>query len=266
MTNPPYATGPASEPNPQQTGPASPSFEYRPHDPYGTFQPGEPAGPVLPPAPTFAQRWGFVPMEGRLSQVTWMLRLLWAYLAAGVVLMSISLSISVAIASFFNSGVGLVLNILSSLLVAAVALVLIWGIARERLGRFGFQDPKTGLYIGLGFLGLVSLCGFIGAFKVPFAIVQLVAVLGVLGLLYTKPVGNWLRDTPGNQSAKAPEQRPAADDQLFPGYQPPPPQWRDAAPRPNAAPPNQPGPYTPPVQQPPAPGSSASQGWPQPPQ
>lgn len=278
MTNPPYATGPANAPDPQQqNGPAAPSFQYRPHDPYGTFTPGGSTGPVLPPAPRFAQRWGIMPMEGRLKQVTWMLQLLWIYLAAGVVLLLLSLAFSAAMAGIFGSSVGLVLNLVFGLLVAAVALVLVWAIAKESLGRFGFQDPRVAFYIGLGFLGVVALCGFIGAVKVPFALVQLLAVLGVLGLLFTKPIRQWLAE-PGNQSKKLPEERPAADGQVFPGYQPPPPQWRDAAPQPPAAGPQapQPGPMAPPPatgtyhpqqqQQPGRSGPSAPHGWPQPPQ
>ncbi|GAA2123542.1 hypothetical protein [Glycomyces algeriensis] len=280
MTNPPYATGPASEPNPQQSGAGSPSFQYRPHDPYGAFTPGQPTGPVLPPAPTFWQRWGVLPMEGRLKQVTWILQLLWIYLAAAVLLMLISLGFSAVMAGFLGSGAGLVLNLVFGVLVAAATLVLIWAVARERLGRFGLENPRTVFYIGLGFLGLVALFGLIGALKVPFALVQILAVLGVLGLIFTKPVGAWLRDTPGNQSAKAAEQRPAAaDDHVFPGYQPPPPQWRDAAVPPTAGPPVSPPPapgpvapppatgaYRPPLQPPPSHGPTAPQGWPQPPQ
>ncbi|MDA1360803.1 hypothetical protein O1R50_14330 [Glycomyces luteolus] len=278
MTNPPYATGPASDPDPQpRNGTAAPSFQYRPHDPYGTFTPGQPTGPVLPPAPTFAQRWGILAMEGRPKQVTWMLQLLWIYLAAAMLLMLLSLAFSAVLASFFGSGAGIVLNLVFGLLVAAVTLVLIWAIARESLGRFGFQDPHVAFYIGLGFLGLVSLCGFIGALRVPFALVQLLAVLGVSGLLFTKPVAAWLRERPGNQSNKAPEQRPDADGHLFPGYQPPPPQWRDAAPQPPTAspatPPPAPGafnPPAPPANRPPTPpgpaGPTAPRGWPQPPQ
>jgi hypothetical protein len=268
MTHPPYATEPAGGPNPQQpNGSAAPSFQYRPHDPYGAFTPGEPSGPVLPPAPTFWQRWGVLPMEGRPKQVTWMLQALWIYLAAAVLLMILSLAFSAALAAFFGSGLGIVMNLAGGLLVAGTTVTLIWAIARERLGRFGFQDPRSVFYIGLGFLGLVSLCGFIGAFRVPFALVQLLAVLFVLGLVFTKPVRAWLRDSPGNQSKKAPEPQPA--DELFPGYQPPPPQWRDAAPQPNGpvSPPPAPGAYRPPIQQPPAPpaGPTAPTGWHQPP-
>jgi hypothetical protein len=275
MTNPPYATGPANAPDPQQSGPAAASFQYRPHDPYGAFTPGQPTGPVLPPAPKFAQRWGILPMDGRPKQVTWMLQLLWIYLAAAVLLMLLSLAFSAMLASFLGSGVGLVLNLVFGLLVAAVTLVLIWAIARESLGRFGFENPRVVFYIGLGFLGLVALCGFIGALRVPFALVQILAVLCVLGLVFTKPVGAWLRERPGNQSRKTPEQRPA-DDHGFPGYQPPPPQWRDAAPQPPAAPMSPPpatgafNPPAPPVNRPPAPPSPPSRathpGWPKPPQ
>ncbi|MDN3239792.1 hypothetical protein [Glycomyces tritici] len=286
MTNPPYATGPASEPNPQQSGPGSPSFQYRPHDPYGTFTPGQPTGPVLPPAPTFWQRWGILPMEGRLKQVTWMLQLLWIYLAAAVLLVLLSLAFSAAIAGFFGTSAGLVLNLVFGGLCVAATLVLIWATARERVGRFGFENPRKLFYIGLGFLGCCALPGFIGVFKVPFALVQVLALLGVLGLVFTKRVGAWLRDTPGNRSAKAAEQPAATDDQVFPGYQPPPPQWRDAAvpppvspspaplidgsqasPRPGqVSPPPVAGAYRPPLQPPPAHGPTAPQGWPQPPQ
>lgn len=250
MTNPPYATGPGQP----QRQPGAPSFQYRPHDPYGTFAAGQPTGPVLPPAPTFWQRWGILPLEGRPKQVTWILQLLWIYLAAAVLLAVVSLAFSAVLASFLDSGAGLVLNLVFSAIVLAAVIVLIWAIARERLGRFGFQDPRAVFYIGLGCLGLNSLCGFIGALKVPFALIQLLAVLCVLGLVFSKPVAAWLR-LPGNQSAKNQEPpAPAGDDQVFPGYQPPPPQWRDAAPQPGLAPP--PAGYQPP----------ADPGWPRPPQ
>jgi hypothetical protein len=268
MTNPPYGTGPANGAGPQQPQATSPSFQYRPHDPYGTFTPGEPSGPVLPPAPTFWQRWGVLPMEGRPKQVTLMLQALWIYLLAAVLLMILSLAFSAVLAAFFDSAFGIVMNLLGGLLVIGATVTLIWGIARERLGRFGFQDPRLVFYIGLGFLGLVSLCGFIGALRVPFALVQLLAVLFTLAMVFTKPVRAWLDDNPGNQSKRAPEKRPA--DELFPGYQPPPPQWRDAAAQPNGpvSPPPAPGAHRPPTQRPPAPpaGPSAPTGWPQPPQ
>lgn len=264
MTNPPYMTGPANDPNPHQPagsagpppGPAAPTFQYRPHDPYGTFAAGqgaEQAGPVLPPAPTFGQRWGILGMEGRPKQVTWILQLLWIYLAAAVLLSLMSIAFSALMAGLFSSSVGLVVNLVSGVLVAAVVLVLIWAVAKESLGRFGFQDPRMVFYIGLGFLGLVSLCGFIGAIKVPFALVQLLAVLLALALIFTRPVAAWLKETPGNQP-KGPEQRPG-DGQPFLGYQQPqPPQWRDAAHPPAVAPPAQ-QPLSPP----------ANPGWPQPP-
>lgn len=280
MTNPPYATGPASGPNPPQSGPGSPSFQYRPHDPYGTFTPGQPTGPVLPPAPTFWQRWGILPMEGRLKQVTWILQLLWIYLAAGLVLLLISLGFSAALAGILGSGAGLVLNLVFGGLVAVAALVLIWAVARERLGRFGLANPRHVFFYGLGFLGLIALFSLFGALKVPFALVQILAVLCVLVLVFTKPVGVWLRETAGNRSGKDPEP-PAGDDQVFPGYQPPPPQWRDAAPQPPAvglmspplSPPPAAGPMSPPFSPPPPapgyrpPGQAASHpGWPKLPQ
>jgi hypothetical protein len=207
-------------------------------------------------------------MEGRPKQVTLMLQALWIYLLAAVLLMILSLAFSAVLAAFFDSAFGIVMNLLGGLLVIGATVTLIWGIARERLGRFGFQDPRLVFYIGLGFLGLVSLCGFIGALRVPFALVQLLAVLFTLAMVFTKPVRAWLDDNPGNQSKRAPEKRPA--DELFPGYQPPPPQWRDAAAQPNGpvSPPPAPGAYRPPTQRPPAPpaGPSAPTGWPQPPQ
>ncbi|MBO3732428.1 hypothetical protein [Glycomyces niveus] len=259
MTNPPYATGPEPQP---QNAPGAPSFQYRPHDPYGTFAAGQPTGPVLPPAPTFWQRWGILPLEGRPKQVTWMLQLLWVYFAAAVLLTVVSLAFSALLASFLDSAAGIVLTLVFSVIVLAAVIVLIWAIARERLGRFGFQDPRAVFYIGLGLLGLNAVCGFIGVVKVPFAIVQLLAVLCVLGLVFSKPVAAWLR-LPGNQSAKDQEPQAGPDDHVFPGYQPPPPQWRDAAPQPGLAPPPAAGGYQPPAQPgPPA----ANPGWPQPPQ
>lgn len=273
MTNPPYMTGPANDPNRHRPagpppgpaanppGPGAQSFQYRPHDPYGAFATDQQAGPVLPPAPTFGQRWGILGMEGRPKQVTWILQLLWIYLAAAVLLSLLSIAFSSMTAGIFSSSIGLIVNLVSGVLVAAVVLVLIWAVAKESLGRFGFQDPRMVFHISLGFLGLVALCGFIGALRVPFAVVQLLAVLLVLALVFTRPVGAWLRERPGNQP-KVPEQRPSADGQPFPGYQPEQPQWRDAV-HPPAA-----GPASPPVappQQPGPSGPSAHPGWPQPP-
>jgi hypothetical protein len=263
MTNPPYMTGPANDPNrPQPAGSAGPppapgasSFQYRPHDPYGTFAAdqgaAQAAGPVLPPAPTFGQRWGILAMEGRPKQVTWILQALWIYLAVAVLLSLVSIAFSAVMAGVFSSSVGLVVNIVTALLVAAVVLVLIWAIAKESLGRFGFQDPRRVFYIGLGFLGLVALCGFIGSVKVPFALVQLLAVLLVLALIFTRPVAAWLKE-PGNQ----PKAEQGADGPPGVSYQPP--QWRDAA-HPPAGGPVSPPP-APPTQQPPS-----NPGWPQPP-
>ncbi|SDD35474.1 hypothetical protein [Glycomyces harbinensis] len=242
MTNSPYASGPADPGRaPQPAGPppgpaAQPgrpaplSFQYQPHNPYATF--GTPTGPVLPPPPTFAERWGITASKERPRQVTWILQLLWIHLAATVVLLLMSLTTAIfafAVFSFLLVG-GLVFG----LVVAAACLVLIWAVAKEELGRFGFQDPRKSIYIGLGVLGLNGLLGAFSILKVIPGAVQILTVLLILALLYTKPVRAWLNDRPGNWPRKIPDQHPNAQQQA-----PQQPVWRDvpppAAPQPPAA-------------------------------
>jgi hypothetical protein len=273
MTNPPYASGSAPDPNRPQQGPAAPSFQYRPQDP-GTVPYGQPTGPVLPPPPTWGQRWGLLPKDDRPRQVTVILQTLWIHLAAVLVVTLLGLTGSVA------------LTIVLGVLAAAVNLVLIWAVAREQLGRFGSDDPRLPLSIGLGALALIALVRLFNVFTLVPALVQITAALLILVLAFTKPVRAWLQDRPGNRPRQAEE--PAPGTPLVP--QAPPPQWRDpaapglqpagpgiapgAALRPGgpAVPPGGPGApgtqygYRPPVQPgPPASGPAAPNGWPQPP-
>jgi len=262
MTNPPYATGPA-DPNrpPHHAGPAGPagqpggsaaapgpqSFRYQPHDPYGTFAAGQPAGPVLPPPPTFAERWGITGSNDRPRQVTVILQALWIYLAAT----ALALIIGIVAALIATASAMFFVGIVFSVIVAAACFVLIWAIAREALGRFGFQDPRKVIYIGLGLLGLNALLGAFSSLKLIPGLVQILAVLLVLVLLFTKPVRAWLRDRPGNLPRNAPDQPPAAAP-LMP-QAPQQPVWRDVPPT---------------APRPPADGQNpaAPTGWPQPPQ
>ncbi|GAA1667078.1 hypothetical protein GCM10009830_11010 [Glycomyces endophyticus] len=243
MTNSPYTSGPAPDPNrPPQGGP---SFQYRPQDP-GDVQYGQPAGPVLPPPPTWGQRWGVLPKDDRPRQVTVMLQALWLHLAATLVATLLGLT-----------GVA-ALSVVFGLLAAAVNLVLIWAVAREQLGRFGSEDPKLPLYIGLGVLAVAALYRCFSVFTLVPALLQLAAVLLVLVLAFTRPVRAWLQERPGNRPKQS--QEPAAGAPLAP--QAPPPQWRDPA-GPGA---QSPYGYQPPAQPgPPANGPAASNGWPQPP-
>ncbi|WP_335986857.1 hypothetical protein [Glycomyces sp. MUSA5-2] len=237
MTNTPTGPGPNRPPQ-------APGFQYRPQDP-GEVQYGQPTGPVLPPPPTWGQRWGVLPKDDRPKQVTVILQTLWIHLAATVVATLLGLTGS--------AGLSIALGILA----AAVNLVLIWAVAREALGRFGSDDPRLPIYIGLGALALIALFRVFNPFTVVPAILQITAALLILVLAFTKPVRAWL-DRPGNRRKGTDAPPPAAP-------QAPPPQWRDPAGPGAQAPygygaPQQPGPPQPgPPQQQPGP----QYNWPQ---
>lgn len=272
MTNPPYATGPAHDPNlpPRQPGGAAvppaanpagnpQSFQYRPHDPYGSYAAGQQSGPVLPPAPTFRQRWGIQTKDDRPRQVTVMLQSLWIYLATATVVVIVG-AIMAAVAF---STLGFLYSVVLGLVSAVVCLVLIWAVAREQLGRFGSHHPRTTLYIGLGVLGFNAFLGVFSFLTLVPALAQAAAVLLCLVLIFTKPVKAWFKERPGNLPRNDSGERPGADGEQLGGYRPPePPQWRETGPvaqRPPAA-----GPAAP--QGPPAPSNpNAHNGWPQPP-
>ncbi|MEU6247271.1 hypothetical protein [Glycomyces sp. NPDC047010] len=234
MTNSPFTSGPAPDPNRPPQGPA---FQYRPQDP-GEVQYGQPSGPVLPPPPSWGQRWGVLAKDDRPRQVTVILQTLWIHLAATVVATLLGLTGSVG------------LSVALGVIAAAVNLVLIWAVAREALGRFGTDDPRLPIYIGLGVLALLALFRVFNPFTVVPAILQITAALLILVLAFTKPVRAWLKDRPGNRPKGADTPPPAAP-------QAPPPQWRDPA-GPAAQPPYG---YQPPQQ----PGPSSQHNWPQPP-
>ncbi|WP_030162492.1 hypothetical protein [Glycomyces sp. NRRL B-16210] len=234
MTLPPDPTR-AADPY-RRSGPAHPggapqpqSFQYRPHDPYGAFAAGRPSGPVLPPPPTFAQRWGIRGREGRPRQITVILQALWIHLA--ITALTVLVGLSVALLAFAAlSFAGFFTGVLLGLVVAAANAALIWAVAKEELGRFGFQDSRTVFYIGLGLLALNALTGVFSILRILPSLAQLLAVALCLVLLHTRPAKAWL-ERPGNRPRKAPDQRP--DSPI--GIDPPPPVWRDAHldPRPN---------------------------------
>jgi hypothetical protein len=97
-------------------------------------------------------------------------------------------------------------------------------VARELLGRFGSDDPRVPIYIGLGVLALIALFRVFNVFTVVPALVQITAALLILVLAFTKPVRVWLQERPGNRPRKDEE---PAQGPLIP--QAPPPQWRDPA-------------------------------------
>ncbi|GAA2304265.1 hypothetical protein GCM10009853_071560 [Glycomyces scopariae] len=245
MTNSPYTSGPAPDPN-ATPGPGAPSFQYRPQDP-GAVQYGQPTGPVLPPPPTWGQRWGLLPKDDRPKQVTVILQSLWIHLAATVIATLLGLT-----------GVA-ALSVVFGVLAAAVNLVLIWAVAREQLGRFGSDNPRLPIYIGLGVLAVAALYRVFNPFTVVPALVLAAAVLLVLVLAFTRPVRAWLQDRPGNRPRRE-QQEQTAGTPLDP--QAPPPQWRGPA-GPGAQNPYGYQPPSPPG--PPANGPAASNGWPQPP-
>jgi hypothetical protein len=245
MTHSPYTPGPAPDPNLPPQPPAAQSFQYRPQDP-GAVQYGQPSGPVLPPPPTWGQRWGLLPTGDRPRQVTVILQTLWIHLAA------------VLAATLLGLTGNTVLTIVLGVLAAAVNLVLVWAVAREQLGRFGSDNPRLPIYIGLGALTVIALIRVFNVFTVVPALVQVTAALLVLVLAFTKPVRAWLQDRPGNRPHSA-AQEPAPGAPLAP--QAPPPQWRAPA-GPGA---QNPYGYQPPAQPGPPANNPANNGWPQPP-
>jgi hypothetical protein len=275
MTNTPYTPGPAYDPNrpPQQAGsyapppgPAAPptgpgqggpaatlSFQYRPHDPYAHLNPGQESGPVLPPPPTFLQRWGFLGKDDRPRQITVVLQALWINLAVTLLVALIGIPVAVGGSSAF----GFVIVVLG-LIATAAGLVLIWAVAKERLGRLGFEDPRKPIYIGLGVFALNALIEFFSVWTFVPALAQATAAVLVLVLFFTRPARTWLREREGNQPKRPePEQRPLPGEDYLAAQ-------RAAAAAPPVPPlaPQQGWPAAPP-----APGghSAAPQGWPQPP-
>lgn len=222
---------PAGHRSAPQGAPTPQSFQYRPHDPYGAFAAGRPSGPVLPPPPTFAQRWGIRGREGRPRQITVILQALWIHLAVTALTVLIGLVAALLSFAVFPFVTGVVLGLVA----AAANAALIWAVAKEELGRFGFQDPRKVFYIGLGLLALNAVIGAFSVLRLLPSIAQLLAAALCLVLLYTRPAKAWLEDRPGNRPRKAPEQRPDAPI----GIDPPPPVWRDAHlhPRPSQPPP-----------------------------
>lgn len=249
MTNPPNAPGPSS-----------PSFQYRPHDPYAHLTPGQDAGPVLPPPPTFAQRWGFLGKDDRPRQVTVILQTLWIHLAVTVLVALIAMPVAAARPSAFG-----VLIVVFGLIAAAACLVLIWAVAKERLGRLGLDDPRQTVYIGLSVFGLNALIGFFSFWTFVPALAQAAAAVLVLVLFFTRPARAWLRDREGNQPKRAaPEVRPLPGEDYLAAQA-----GRPGVPAPPVPPgaPQQgvwPAAQVPPMA-PHAPGHQAAQGWPQPP-
>jgi hypothetical protein len=282
MTNTPYTPGPAYDPNrppqpagsyapqpgpaapqgaapshgPGQGGPATLSFNYRPHDPYAHLNPGQESGPVLPPPPTFLQRWGFLGKDDRPRQVTVILQTLWINLAVTLLVALIGIPVAAGGSSAF----GFVIVVLG-LIATAANLVLIWAVAKERLGRLGFEDPRKPVYIGLGVFGLNALIEFFSVWTFVPALAQAAATVLVLILFFTRPARTWLREREGNQPKRPePEQRPLPGEDYL------------AAQRATAAPPvgpQQGWPAAPPVPgghpAPPGGHAPAPQGWPQPP-
>lgn len=241
MTNSPYATGPADPsqrpagpppgpvanpggPAAPPAGPAPLSFQYQPHDPRAAYASGS-AGPVLPPPPTFAQRWGFTGKDDRPRQVTVMLQALWIGLAAT----ALALVVGLAAAS---GPLALAAGLVFGLLAAAASLAMIWAFARERLGRFRFQNPRHPVYIGLGILGLDALLRLFSAWTLVPALVQAAAAALVLVLLFTRPARAWLRDRPGNQPRQEEERRPLPGEDYLAGQPQQQSPWHGAQPPP----------------------------------
>jgi hypothetical protein len=210
--------------------------------------------PVLPPPPTFLQRWGFLGKDDRPRQVTVILQTLWIHLA--VVLLVALIGIPVAAAG--GSAFGFVI-VVFGLISAAASLVFIGAVAKERLARLGFDDPRKPIYIALGVFALNALIGYFSFWTFVPALAETAAALLVMVLFFTRPARTWLREREGNQPKREPEQRATLPGEDYLAAQ-------AGGPAPSApgAPQQHAWPASP-VQPPPPASGTTHQGWPQPP-
>jgi hypothetical protein len=176
------------------------------------------------------------------------LQTLWIHLALTAVVSVIGIPVSAASAS----PLGWVIVVLG-FLTTAVGLVLLWAVAKARLGRLGFASPRKPIAIALGVFGLNALFSYFSLWTFVPALAETAATLLVLALFFTRPARAWLSEREGNQPKRTPEQRtlPGED---FLAARPGTPQ-QTAWPASPVAPPASGG-------RPAAP----AQGWPQPPQ
>ncbi|MFB9662327.1 hypothetical protein ACFQS3_06370 [Glycomyces mayteni] len=243
---------------------------YPPQSPepnqYGAA-PGPGAPGPQPGGPDLLTEWGAKAHPGRPPKINQLTQVLWGYVALSVLMVPLAI-LAMATAPWWAATGFLVASaIVGVIFHGGVAGTIAWFITKGKLGAFGAQDPRVGLYIGYGLLGLFSLGGLWVGWGWIAAVGALVSLarLGAVGFsfyLLTQPeVEHWLRAQPGNQP-KAPQVPPG-------GYQ----QQPGAQGYPQQPPaqgyPQQPGQQPPapgyPQQQPPAPGQQVPPppGYPQ---
>ncbi|GAA1683176.1 hypothetical protein GCM10009830_32980 [Glycomyces endophyticus] len=222
-----------------------------------------PGGPAPQPAgPDPLVEWGVKEHPGRPKKINQLTQLLWGYVALSVLMVPLAIIAMVTAPWWAATGFLVVSAIIGLIFHGGVAITLAWFITKSRLGAFGAQDPRIGLYIGYGLLGLFSLGGLWVGWGWIAAVGALVSLarLGAVGFsfyLLTQPeVEHYLRAQPGNQP-----KAPAAPPQGYPqqqGYQQAPGQ------QPQGYPQQQPAPGYP-QQQPPNPGQQQAPppGYPQ---
>ncbi|MEU6858781.1 hypothetical protein AB0B28_07905 [Glycomyces sp. NPDC046736] len=185
MTYPPQSP----EPNPHGAGP-------------GPGAPGQGPGP----SPDLLVEWGIKENPNRPKKINQFTQALWAYAAATVLILIFAILASATAPWWYATGF-LVGGAVFNLLWGAGAVVVVWLVAKERLGVFGATDARVPLYIALGVLGFFSLGGFFGVWAIGWfaalgsllALVKLAAIGAAFYLLFQPDVAHWIRSRPGNQ-------------------------------------------------------------------
>ena len=186
------------------------------------------SGPNPPQSDLLAQ-WGITPNPARPQKVNWFTQALWAYLAASVVMLLLSI-IAVATASWWVGTGIIVASGIFGIVFHSLSGVIAWFTVKEKLGVFGAADPRNPLLIGLGILGLFSLFGVLSGWNIGWyaalsallGLARLAAVGAAFALVFQPEFEQWLRSRPGNQR-KTPPNQPYGQ-QPPPGYPQQPPQ------------------------------------------
>lgn len=192
-------------------------------NPYGAA-PGQPGPGSQPGASSdFATEWGVKENPNRPKKVNQLTQALWAYAAASVL---IALLTIVAVAAVPWFGGFIIGPVIVGLIFHGLSVVIVWFIAKEKLGVFNAADPRNPLYILLGVLGFFAVTGFFGGWSLGWyaaltALLSLarLAAVGAAFFLVTQPeVEHWLKSRPGNQRKTPPPQAGYQQQPPPPGY------------------------------------------------
>lgn len=223
-------------------------------NPYGAAPgPGAP-GPQQPGGPDLLTEWGAKEHPGRPKKINQLTQLLWGYVALSVLMVPLAIVAMMTAPWWAATGFVVASSIVGLIFHGGVAGTIAWFITKSRLGVFGAQDPRVGLWVGYGLLGLFSLGGLWVGWGWIAAVGALVSLarLGAVGfsfyLLSQPDVLHYLRSQPGNQPKPPqvpphgyPQQPPAQGYQQAPGQQPPAPGYPQQPPAPGQQVPPPPG-------------------------